>query len=109
MFCLKAKNVYDYNKEEDDFEYQVNSYVIVEYEGEFLPGKVMNVDWDGSAEVSAIPMRGADWAWLDQIDHVWYDKDKILEVIEEPQLKPGCFRSSRMPVFFVQIQKYRKH
>jgi len=71
--------------------YPLGSYVIVDYEGEKFPSKVVNCDCgDNTIEVSTMVMRGMDWAWPNNLDETWYHMNKVLEKIAEPQIKP-CF------------------
>lgn len=51
--CVDDPEIIDCLSSADDFEtnfpYDIGSYVIVDYESEFFPGIVVNVDTDGSA------------------------------------------------------------
>ncbi|KAK3933121.1 Jerky protein homolog-like [Frankliniella fusca] len=95
---------------ENNLEYEIGSYVIVEYEEEYFPGQVVNADVDGSAEVKVMVMRGLnDWGWPEKVDQVWYDKDKIIEKINEPALKPSMSSKAHRLLYSVpEIIKYRE-
>ena len=102
------KDVIDVEGELKQFGYKVDCHVIVEYEGEYFPGVVKNVDVDGSAEVSVMVMRGKDWAWPEKPDQIWYNADKIVMIIDPPQLKPST-STSRSKIYSVsEMSNFRK-
>lgn len=105
----EVHSIYDEEEEEAHFPYQVDSYVIVEYEGEVFPGQVLNVDVDGSAEVKTMTMRGTDWAWPAKDDQCWYEKEFIKEVIQPPKPRASKSSMAHRAVFSVpEIAKHRK-
>ncbi|KAJ8688096.1 hypothetical protein QAD02_023891 [Eretmocerus hayati] len=81
-------NVNDSHEGDDDtgYDYDVSSFVIVDYEGEYFPGIIKQInEHDGSAEVSVMVMRGLDWGWPDKVDQVWYKAEDIKDINQEPQ------------------------
>lgn len=82
--------------------------MIADYVDEHFPGVVCNDDTDRSAEVKVLSMRDLDWCWPDKVDLIWYNKDKIVEIITEPCLRPsGSKREQCRETYFVpEINKY---
>lgn len=84
--------------------FSIGEYVIVDYEGEKFPGKIVNLDTD-EFEVSVMCMKGQDWAWPEKLDQMWYFKKDVLERIKEPELIESASRRKRFRV--PEIDKYR--
>lgn len=81
----------------------VNSYVIVQYEGEYFPGIVLEKKKDG-ATVKVMGMAGVDtWKWPDKDDVLFYEYNDIKTVIDFPQLK-----NNRGHYFIPEILKCRR-
>lgn len=73
VYARKPKNL------EDGFD--VGSYVIVNYEGEYFPGQIKNIDGH-NAEVSTMVLSSATtFKWPEKKDILWYGPDSI-EVIK---------------------------
>lgn len=75
-----------------------NTYVIIKYEGEYFPGLIKNID-NNSYEVSTMVLsKGNSFRWPETPDQIWYDKDTIIEKIQEPQLfnKRGFYKVPEM-------------
>ncbi|KAJ8668756.1 hypothetical protein QAD02_000015 [Eretmocerus hayati] len=90
------------------FHCEPGCHVIVEYEGEYFPGKIVRVDGQKSlVEVEVMVMQGLNWSWPDKIDKQWYGADSIIGALKEPQLvksKEGGRPNFRVP----EIKKLRK-
>lgn len=82
-----------------------HDYVIVEYEGEFFPGQVLEIDASKKrAQVSVMTISGPkDWKWPDKLDVLWYPVEDVKEVIQPPASK-----NSRQACEVPEINKYRQ-
>lgn len=72
--------------------WNINDYVIVEYEGEFYPGVVKAKILD-QIEVSSMSMSGPNaWKWPEKEDRIWYHNAMVKEKIAAPSITAsrGC-------------------
>lgn len=64
---------------------KINTYVIIKYEGEYFPGMIKNID-NNSYEISTMVLsRGNTFRWPDTPDQIWYNREAIMEKIQEPK------------------------
>ena len=64
--------------------YEVGSFVIFVYEGEYFPGAVVAVNID-DVLISSMAMSGpGKWKFPEKEDRLWYSKSDICEVIKNP-------------------------
>lgn len=71
--------------------FNVNDFVIVNYNEQLFPGKIIgsryNDDEELEFEVSHMDKKGLNWVWPDKIDILWYTENEIVKKINEPELK----------------------
>lgn len=75
-----------------------NTYVIIKYEGEYFPGLIKNID-NNIYEISTMVIsKGNTFRWPDTPDQIWYNKEAIIEKIQQPQVinKRGFFKVPEM-------------
>jgi hypothetical protein len=72
------------SEDESQASVKTNDYVIVQYEGEFFPGRVLET-MQKAAFVKVMLMSGCGWNWPEVDDMLWYDYEDILEVINIPK------------------------
>lgn len=80
--------------------FKKNSFVIVDYEGVFYPGKLEDISSD-EVYVSVMEKTGVNWRWLSKPDKLWYKKEDIVKSIPEPHLinKRGVYSVEAMKDF----------
>lgn len=71
----------------------VDDFVIVDFEGELYPGKVIDIS-DGGLNVSVLHKSGLNWRWPKAVDAIHYSRSEIRKKISEPL--PG-----KRGIFFV--------
>lgn len=73
----------DTDVEPDDPVVDVDSYVVVKYDDNLYPGKVINTKKSGY-EVSCMAKSGLNWKWPQKPDILTYNKSDIVKLIGEP-------------------------
>jgi hypothetical protein len=64
---------------------EVNDYVLVAYDGEFYPGRVLRVDKDiGDVQVSVLRKFGVNWVWPQHRNINCYPDSAVLRRIVAP-------------------------
>lgn len=78
-------------KDSNSQELSINDYVIVNYNEQPLPGKIIGISCKENGEfeykVSHMEKNGLNWIWPKRFDILWYDRDEVLEKIKEPKIK----------------------
>lgn len=63
---------------------EVESYVIVKYEGKYFPGQVKNIDISNAEVTTMVLSSATTFKWPEKEATIWYDRDSIVEIIEAP-------------------------
>ena len=63
--------------------YAVGNFVIVDFEGDLYPGKVIDIGDDG-LNVSVLHKSGLNWRWPKAVDAIHYSRSEIKKKISEP-------------------------
>lgn len=65
--------------------YKKDYFVIVKYENEYYPGKILNVT-ESQVRVNVMVKSGViGWKWPQTPDVLWYEKNDVIKIITEPQ------------------------
>lgn len=67
--------------------YEVNDYVVVNYEGDKYPGQIVSTR-DGQYFIRCMSKAGQNWKWPDKDDEIWYDKSAIHKKILPASIVP---------------------
>lgn len=63
---------------------QVGDFVLVRYEGELYPGKIIDFKEKEEVLISAMKKSASNWKWPSTPDQILYSMDEILQKIDEP-------------------------
>lgn len=79
----------------------VGQYVLVNYEGELYPGKIIEIKSSDEILVSAMEKSGVNWKWPAQCDEIYYAKDEIVQIINSPKQlgRRGIYRVHELDVY----------
>lgn len=96
----KAQADKGYNQINEAKTFKKNTFVIVDYEGVYYPGKLEDRSSD-EVYVSVMEKTGVNWRWPSKPDKLWYKKEDIVKSIPEPHLinKRGVYSVEAMKDF----------
>lgn len=63
---------------------KVGDFVLVRYECELYPGRIVQFEDDGEVLISAMKKSASNWKWPSTPDEIHYSKDEIVQQIDEP-------------------------
>lgn len=63
--------------------YTPEDFVIVKYEGEYFPGKILEI-YPGSIKVKTMTMSGRNWKWPQRDDILTYEMNDVVAKISSP-------------------------
>lgn len=74
------------------YEYNVEDFVIISYQGAQYPGKVITVERQDQVnttlyEISCMTRKGKTWVWPEKIDAIWYQEEDIIKKLDESCVK----------------------
>ncbi|KAK5641027.1 hypothetical protein RI129_009574 [Pyrocoelia pectoralis] len=87
VFNSNVKNESTTNENESTIPFGVGTFVILKYENDFYPAKIVNED-NGDYYCCAIMRQSGmnHWEWPDPPDLIWYHKDDLICIINEPEV-----------------------
>lgn len=62
---------------------QVGDFVLVRYEGELYPGKIIDLEKE-EVLISAMKKSASNWKWPSTPDQILYSMDEIVQKVDEP-------------------------
>ncbi|KAK4887542.1 hypothetical protein RN001_003813 [Aquatica leii] len=64
---------------------KVDDFVLVRYECELYPGRIVHLEDDGEVLISAMKKSASNWKWPSTPDEIHYSKDEVVQKIDEPE------------------------
>ena len=62
----------------------VGDYVLVRYEDDLYPGRIIEIKNDEEVLISAMKKSAQNWRWPAKPDEIFYSKDEIVRKINPP-------------------------
>ncbi|XP_033099238.1 uncharacterized protein LOC117102897 [Anneissia japonica] len=73
----------DVNNRLEKVSWSVGSWVLVEYDGNYYPGRVIT-KLETETEVECMSRSGPNWKWPARRDVAWYTKEQIIRQLNAP-------------------------
>lgn len=64
--------------------YAIGNYVIVNFEGEYFPGEIIDIKTK-EMKVKTMTMAGQFWKWPAKDDVIWYSEHEVIQLIKNPK------------------------